>query len=343
MPPVSDRTYRAFTLIELLVVIAIIGDSRGDFCFPFSGRLANRRVKPPACPNEKQIGSAMLMYSNGKTKSVFLRVCTEIPYRRLTGHEGPVWEASPTVRWTEIRQNLRALPNFHTRSQTFAKKKGRHVSHRAIESAELRAAQRVSRLLSGLDAGRFRFFHSYFHRQGHCGRISCSGKQGFRRGFLTLAFRPVGAALFGWLADRYGRRTPLMASVVCYSVISLLCGFAPSLAALLALAPCLESQWRRMGTGGVAGDGNGSAGIAGFALRHLQSGYNVGYLLAAVVYGLVFPRFGWRAMFFVGVIPALLSLYIRARVHESPVYEQQKRRRRGVRWRKRATCCVSMA
>ena len=116
-----------------------------------------------------------------------------------------------------------------------------------------------------------------------------------------------------------------MASVVCYSVISLLCGFAPSLAVLLVLRAlfgiAMGGEW---GLGASLAMETVPPESRGLLSGILQSGYNVGYLLAAVVYGLVFPRFGWRALFFVGVVPALLSLYIRARVHESPVYEQQK-------------------
>ena len=143
--------------------------------------------------------------------------------------------------------------------------------------------------------------------------------------FLTLALRPVGAALFGWLADRYGRRTPLMASIVAYSVISLLCGFAPSLAVLLFLRAlfgiAMGGEW---GLGASLAMESVPPETRGLLSGILQSGYNAGYLLAAVVYRLVFPLYGWRAMFFVGLIPALLSLFIRAKVHESPVYEQQK-------------------
>ena len=143
--------------------------------------------------------------------------------------------------------------------------------------------------------------------------------------FLTLALRPVGAALFGWLADRYGRRTPLMASIVAYSVISLLCGFAPSLAVLLFLRAlfgiAMGGEW---GLGASLAMESVPPESRGLLSGILQSGYNAGYLLAAVVYAVVFPLYGWRAMFFVGLVPALLSLYIRAKVHESPAWEQQK-------------------
>ena len=143
--------------------------------------------------------------------------------------------------------------------------------------------------------------------------------------FLTLALRPVGAALFGWLADRYGRRGPLMASIVAYSVISLLCGFAPSLAVLLTLRAlfgiAMGGEW---GLGASLAMESVPPETRGLLSGILQSGYNAGYLLAAVVYRLTFPHYGWRAMFFVGLIPALLSLFIRAKVQESPVYEQRK-------------------
>ncbi len=145
---------------------------------------------------------------------------------------------------------------------------------------------------------------------------------------LTLAFRPLGALAFGWAADRYGRRTPLMINVICYSIISLLCGFAPTLTIFLCLRAlfgiAMGGEW---GLGASLAMESVPAETRGLLSGILQEGYVVGNLLAAVAYAVISPRFGWRAMFFVGALPALLSLFIRSRVQESPVWEQQRRAR----------------
>ncbi len=149
---------------------------------------------------------------------------------------------------------------------------------------------------------------------------------------LTLACRPIGAFLFGWAADRYGRRTPLMINVVCYSIISLLCGFAPSLGILLALRAlfgvAMGGEW---GLGASLAMESVPEESRGLLSGVLQEGYVVGYLLAAIAYAVVFPILGWRGMFFIGVLPALLSLFIRARVQESPVWEAEQSRQRSDR------------
>ena len=148
--------------------------------------------------------------------------------------------------------------------------------------------------------------------------------------FLTLAFRPVGAFFFGWAADRYGRRVPLMINVICYSVINLICGFAPTLTALLILRAlfgiAMGGEW---GLGASLAMESVPEETRGLLSGLLQEGYVVGYLLAAIVYRIVYSvvpsDHAWRWMFFVGVLPALLSLFIRSKVQESPVWEQQRR------------------
>lgn len=143
---------------------------------------------------------------------------------------------------------------------------------------------------------------------------------------LTLACRPIGAYLFGRAADRYGRRLPLMINILCYSLINSLCGFAPSLTVLLVLRAlfgiAMGGEW---GLGASLAMESVPAQSRGLLSGVLQEGYVVGYLLAAVVYRWVFPVFGWRGMFFLSALPALLSLFIRARVKESPLWEQQRR------------------
>ncbi len=146
--------------------------------------------------------------------------------------------------------------------------------------------------------------------------------------FLTLAFRPVGAFLFGWLGDRYGRRIPLLVDVVFYSVMELLSGFAPTLTAFLVLRAifgiAMGGEW---GLGASLAMETVPARTRGLLSGILQQGYPVGYLLAAVVFRFVFPVLGWRWMFFIGVLPALLSLFIRFGVKESPVWVQSQKAR----------------
>ena len=141
----------------------------------------------------------------------------------------------------------------------------------------------------------------------------------------TLAMRPVGAVIFGLLADRYGRRRPLMANVIFFSVIELLCGFAPNYTVFLVLRALYG-----IGMGGEWGVGASLAMEAappkwrGILSGILQSGYPLGYLLAALAARFIEPAFGWRAMFWVGGAPALLALYIRSKVQESEAWKQHR-------------------
>ncbi|HEX8725322.1 MAG TPA: MFS transporter [Gemmatimonadaceae bacterium] len=140
---------------------------------------------------------------------------------------------------------------------------------------------------------------------------------------LTLAMRPVGALVFGMLADRFGRRPILMIDVLLFSVLELASAFAPTLVVLMILRAAfgfaMGGEW---GIGASLAMESIPPRARGLVSGILQEGYAVGYLLAAVVYGLLFDRVGWRGMFMVGVIPALLVLYIRRNVEESPVWER---------------------
>jgi SHS family lactate transporter-like MFS transporter len=142
---------------------------------------------------------------------------------------------------------------------------------------------------------------------------------------VTLAFRPVGAFIFGLLADRYGRRLPLMIDLVFYSVVEVLSGLAPNYTTFLILRALFG-----IGMGGEWGVGASLAmekvppRLRGVLSGLLQEGYAVGYLLAAVCYFFVFPRWGWRPLFFIGGLPALLVLFIRYGVKESEVWEKTK-------------------
>jgi MFS transporter, SHS family, lactate transporter len=142
---------------------------------------------------------------------------------------------------------------------------------------------------------------------------------------LTLGFRPVGAFIFGLLADRYGRRLPLMLDLVFFSVIEVLSGLAPNYTTFLVLRALFG-----IGMGGEWGVGASLAmekvppKSRGVLSGLLQEGYAAGYLLAAVCYFFVFPRWGWRPMFFIGGLPALLAIFVRFRVKESKVWEKTR-------------------
>ncbi|HVC44415.1 MAG TPA: MFS transporter [Candidatus Binataceae bacterium] len=138
----------------------------------------------------------------------------------------------------------------------------------------------------------------------------------------TLAMRPIGALIFGWFADRYGRRLPLMVDVLLYSILEVLSGLAPSyrwflvLRALFGIA--MGGEW---GVGASIAMEAVPARWRGLLSGVLQEGYAVGYLLAAAAFALVFPHWGWRPLFFLGGAPALLTLYIRTKVPESKSWE----------------------
>ena len=142
---------------------------------------------------------------------------------------------------------------------------------------------------------------------------------------LTLMMRPVGAFIFGILGDKFGRRIPLMADIIFYSVMELLTAFAPNFTVFLILRALFG-----IGMGGEWGLGASLAmeslptQARGLFSGILQQGYAAGYLLAALVYWIVFPHFGWRGLFIAGALPAFLVIYIRARVPESPVWQRAR-------------------
>lgn len=144
---------------------------------------------------------------------------------------------------------------------------------------------------------------------------------------LTLAMRPLGALVFGRLADRFGRQPVLMLDIVLYSVLEFASAFAPSLTALLVLRAlfgfAMGGEW---GVGASLVMESIPPRTRGAVSGILQQGYAVGYLLAAVAYFALFELIGWRGMFMLGVLPALLVLYIRMRVKESPAWERMSAR-----------------
>ncbi|SDH71322.1 MFS transporter [Paraburkholderia phenazinium] len=144
---------------------------------------------------------------------------------------------------------------------------------------------------------------------------------------LTLAMRPIGALIFGRLADKFGRRPTLMVNIACYSLLELLSGFSPNLATLLVLRAlfgiAMGGEW---GVGSALTMETVPTRARGFVSGLLQAGYPSGYLLASVVFGVLYQYVGWRGMFFIGVIPALLVLYVRANVPESPAWKAMEKK-----------------
>src|SRR6266550_2787850 len=142
---------------------------------------------------------------------------------------------------------------------------------------------------------------------------------------VTLAFRPVGAFIFGLIADRYGRKLPLMIDLVFYSVIEVLTGFAPNYTTFLVLRALfgigMGAEW---GVGASLVMEKVSSRYRGVVSGLLQQGYALGFLLAALCYRSLFPHLGWRPLFFIGGLPALLALFVRARVKESEVWRETR-------------------
>jgi SHS family lactate transporter-like MFS transporter len=142
---------------------------------------------------------------------------------------------------------------------------------------------------------------------------------------VTLAFRPVGAFVFGLLADRYGRRRPFMLVLIFYSLVEVLTGFAQTYRQFMMLRALFG-----IGMGGVWGLGASLAmekvppRLRGLLSGLLQQGYAAGNVLAAIAYFALFERFGWRPLFYLGGLPALLALFVQFRVKESEVWKQTK-------------------
>jgi SHS family lactate transporter-like MFS transporter len=145
---------------------------------------------------------------------------------------------------------------------------------------------------------------------------------------VTLIMRPVGAAVFGAWADRSGRKKILIIDVSFYSLVGFLCAFAPNYSTLLVLRLLYG-----VGMGGQWGLGTSLAmekvppGRRGLVSGIIQQGYALGYLLAAVAYLAItnLTTWGWRGLFALSILPALLSLFIRARVTESEAWEETRR------------------
>ncbi len=172
-----------------------------------------------------------------------------------------------------------------------------------------------------LDA--FDFFILVFCVSALAAQFHMKASEILEANFLTLAMRPVGAFLFGRMADKYGRRPTLMVDIIAYSVFELGSAVAPSFKVFLIMRALF----------GIAMGGEWGVGAAlafetlpvegrGFFSGLLQEGYATGYLFASLIYFGVFSYVGWRGMFVIGALPALLVIYIRTQVEESPAWLQ---------------------
>jgi MFS transporter, SHS family, lactate transporter len=143
---------------------------------------------------------------------------------------------------------------------------------------------------------------------------------------FTLAARPLGAFFFGRLAERFGRRPILMLDIGLFSAFEFATAFSPNLATLILLrflfGFAMGGEW---GIGASLALESIPAKARGIVSGLLQEGYAVGGLLAGLVFGLFFEHVGWRGLFMIGALPALLVIYVRARVPESTVWESARR------------------
>jgi len=146
---------------------------------------------------------------------------------------------------------------------------------------------------------------------------------------LTLWMRLVGAVASGWLADRIGRKTPLMISIFWYSICNFIAGFSPSFMFLLVFRTLLGI--------GMGAEWPAGAALAmeqwpirsrGFMSGVLQGSWSIGFLLSSVIYGLFYDQIGWRGMLWIGVLPALSIVWIRYYVKEPPVWVENRRQQR---------------
>jgi MFS transporter, SHS family, lactate transporter len=142
---------------------------------------------------------------------------------------------------------------------------------------------------------------------------------------LTLAMRPIGAFLFGRLADHFGRKPTLTWNILAYSLLEMASGFAPSMTTLLIVRAlfgvAMGGEW---GVGSALTMETIPPSARGFVSGLLQAGYPSGYFLASVVNYLFYDRLGWRYMFVLGVIPAILVFFVRRGIDESPAWREQR-------------------
>src|SRR3981189_1486629 len=154
---------------------------------------------------------------------------------------------------------------------------------------------------------------------------------------LTLWMRLVGAVASGWLADRIGRKAPLMISIFWYSICNFIAGFSPTLLFLLVFRTLLGI--------GMGAEWPAGAALAmeqwpirsrGFMSGVLQGSWSIGFLLSSVIWGVFGDYIGWRGMLWIGVLPALSIVWIRYYVKEPPVWVENRRQQRAEKREARA-------
>src|SRR5579863_4885309 len=146
---------------------------------------------------------------------------------------------------------------------------------------------------------------------------------------MTLAFRPVGGLVFGILADRYGRRIPLIINMSAFTIAGILTGLAPNYTALLVIRALfgmvMGGTW---GVGASLAMEGAPTHRRGLLSGLLQEGYAAGNVLAAVLYFFFFDRLGWRLLFILSSLPAVpLVLYVLFFVKESEVWKKSATRK----------------
>jgi MFS transporter, SHS family, lactate transporter len=146
---------------------------------------------------------------------------------------------------------------------------------------------------------------------------------------LTLWMRLVGAVAAGWLADRIGRKTPLMISILWYSICNFIAGFSPTFVFLLVFRTLLGigmgAEWP---AGAALAMEQWPIRTRGFMSGVLQGSWSIGFLLSSVIYGLFYDYIGWRGMLWIGVLPALSVVWIRYYVKEPEIWVENRRLQR---------------
>lgn len=143
---------------------------------------------------------------------------------------------------------------------------------------------------------------------------------------LTLATRPIGALIFGRAAEKWGRKPVLIINIVLFSLFELGSGLAPGLVSLFVIR-----GFYGIAMGGVWGVASSLAletvpeRSRGLVSGAFQAGYPAGYLVASIVYGALYALVGWRGLFFIGIVPVLLAVYIYFKVEESPVWKSARK------------------
>jgi SHS family lactate transporter-like MFS transporter len=202
----------------------------------------------------------------------------------------------------------------------------------AADSPPLTRSQKSAILASylGWTLDAFDFFLMVFMLKAIAAEFGTDVKAVSHAIFWTLAARPLGAFVFGLLADRFGRRPILMVDILLFSALEFASGFAPTLFSLIVLrflfGIAMGGEW---GIGSSLVMESIPPRLRGPVSGLLQSGYPSGYLLASIVYFLLFDQIGWRGLFMVGVAPALFVVFIRLRVEESPVHAVHRTKRTG--------------